>query len=58
MSIDFSAETTEARESETFFKAQILKNLLTRNLCVVKIPFANEGKLKTFSDKTKKIHCQ
>lgn len=24
----------------------------------MKIPFAKEGKLKTFSDKIKKIHCQ
>ena len=47
MTTNFSMESMQAKRKRTYI-AKMLKEKISRMLYPVKIPFVNEGKLKTF----------
>ena len=54
LTADLSAETLQARrEWQDIFKVLKAKNLQARLLCLSRISFKTDGKIKCFSDKQK-----
>lgn len=53
LTVDLSAQTIKSRKQNNIFKLLKEKNCQPKILYPAKLPFKNEGKIKTFPDKQK-----